>query len=123
MGVLEGTLSMRAINETWQRPNSCGLLRPNHWHSAPLFPKIPNIDELVKSHKLDGTVKGSRCKARESLGVRRTYKYVGMTKDEAQHSRWAFHEAVKYWVTFPVTFTECLQEPPNSKPVFLYEVS
>jgi hypothetical protein len=53
------------------------------------------IDELAKSHKLDGTVKSARCKARESLGMRRTYKYVGMTKDEAQRSRWTFYEAVK----------------------------
>ena len=52
-------------------------------------------DELVKSHKLDGTVKSARCKARESLGMRRTYKYVGMTKDEAQRSRWTFYEAIK----------------------------
>ena len=55
-----------------------------------------NFDELVKSHKLDGTVKSSRCKARESLGMRRTYKYVGMTKDEAQRSRWTFYEAVNF---------------------------
>jgi hypothetical protein len=53
-----------------------------------------NLDELVKSHYLDGTVKSARCKARESLGMRRTYKYVGMTKDEAQRSRWTFYEAV-----------------------------
>jgi hypothetical protein len=57
------------------------------------------IDELVKSHKLDGTVKSARCKARESLGMRRTYKYVGMTKDEAQRpdglNRETFFEAVK----------------------------
>jgi len=43
-----------------------------------------NLDALVKSHSLDGTVKSSRCKARKSLGMRRTYKYVGMTKNEAQ---------------------------------------
>jgi hypothetical protein len=54
------------------------------------------FDELVKSHQLNGTVKSSRCKARESLGMRRTYKYVGMTKDEAQRSRWTFYEAVKF---------------------------
>ena len=41
-------------------------------------------DDLVKSQKSDGTVKTSRCKARESLGMRRTYQYVAMTKDEAQ---------------------------------------
>ena len=52
------------------------------------------IDELVKIHKSDGTVKSARCKARESLGVRQTYKYVGMTKDKAQHNRWTFYDAV-----------------------------
>ena len=31
-----------------------------------------NQDELVKSQHLDGAVKSSRCKARESLGMRRT---------------------------------------------------
>jgi hypothetical protein len=34
-------------------------------------------------------------KTRKSLGMRRTKKYVGMTKDEVQHSRWAFYEVVK----------------------------
>ena len=52
------------------------------------------IDDLVKSQKSDGTVKSSRCKARESLGMRRTYQYVAMTKDEAQRRRWTFYEAV-----------------------------
>jgi hypothetical protein len=46
-----------------------------------------NIDDFVKSLKSDDKVKGFRCKARESLGLRRTWKYVGMTKDEAQRSR------------------------------------
>jgi hypothetical protein len=58
--------------------------------------EVFSFDELVKSHKLDGTVKSSRCKACESLGMRRTNKYVGMTKDEAQRSRWTFYEAVKF---------------------------
>jgi hypothetical protein len=58
-----------------------------------------NIDELVKSDNLDGTVKSARCKANESLGMRRTYKYVGMTKDEVQRSRWIFYEAVN--IEFP----------------------
>ncbi|MEE8299713.1 MAG: hypothetical protein V3R28_00235, partial [Desulfatiglandales bacterium] len=31
---------------------------------------------------------------RESLGMRRTYQYVAMTKDEAQRRRWTFYEAV-----------------------------
>jgi len=39
------------------------------------------FDKFIKTHKLNGTVKSARCKARESLGVRRTYRYVGMTKD------------------------------------------
>ncbi len=52
-------------------------------------------DELVKSHRLDDTVESSRCKAREFLGMRRTCEYVGMTKDEAQRSRWTFYEVVK----------------------------
>ena len=68
----------------------------------------PNIDGLVKSHKSGGTVKSSRCKARESLGMRRTYQYAAVTKDEAQrrpsallravsmsNGRWTFYEAVK----------------------------
>ena len=53
-----------------------------------------NLDGLVKSHKSDGTVKSSRCKARESLGMRRTYQYAAVTKDEAQRRRWTFYEAV-----------------------------
>ena len=65
------------------------------------------VDGLVKSHRSDGTVKSSRCKARESLGMRRTYQYAAVTKDEAQRSpsallravsmsngRWTFYEAV-----------------------------
>jgi hypothetical protein len=46
-----------------------------------------NLNDLVKSQKSDGTVIPpwrDRCKARESLGMRRTYQYVAMTKDEAQ---------------------------------------
>ena len=66
------------------------------------------LDGLVKSHKSDGTVKSSRCKARESLGMRRTYQYAAVTKNEAQrrpsallravsmsNGRWTFYEAVK----------------------------
>ena len=66
------------------------------WYGGYLSLEISFIDELVKTHKLDGTVKSFRCKARESLGMRRTYKYVGMTKDEAQRCRWTFYEAVNY---------------------------
>ena len=58
-----------------------------------LFKKV-NLDSLVRSHKSDGTVKSSRCKARESLGMRRTYQYAAVTKDEAQRRRWTFYEAV-----------------------------
>jgi hypothetical protein len=54
----------------------------------------PMIDELVKSQESDGTVKSSRCKARESLGMSRAYQHVAMTKDEAQRCRWTFYEAV-----------------------------
>ena len=53
-----------------------------------------NEDGLVKSRKSDGTVKSSGCKARESLGMRRTYQSAAMTKDEAQRRRWPFYEAV-----------------------------
>jgi len=53
------------------------------------------LDEAVKIWKSDGTVKGSRCKARKSDGMRRTYLYAAMTEDEAQHRRWTFYEAVK----------------------------
>jgi len=42
--------------------------------------------------------KNSRCKARKSLGVRRTVKYVGMIRDEAQRpdglNREIFYAAV-----------------------------
>jgi hypothetical protein len=34
--------------------------------------------------------------ASRSLGMRRALKYVGMSKDEAQHLRWTFYEAVKH---------------------------
>ena len=51
---------------------------------------------LVKSHKSDATVKSFRCKARKSLGMRRTYQYAAVTKDEAQRRRWTFYEAVKF---------------------------
>jgi hypothetical protein len=44
---------------------------------------------------MDGKVKSFRCKASKSLGMRRTYKYAAMTKDEAQRRRWTFYEAVK----------------------------
>ena len=39
---------------------------------------------LVKSQKSDGKAKSSRCKARESFGMRRTYQYAAVAKDEAQ---------------------------------------
>jgi len=56
---------------------------------------LPKIDEVVKSRKLDGTVKSFRCKARKSDGMRRTYLYAAMTEDAAQRRRWTFYEAVK----------------------------
>ena len=57
--------------------------------------RIVKGEGLVRSHKSDGTVKSSGCKAHESLGMRRTYQYAAVTKDEAQRSRWTFYEAVK----------------------------
>ncbi len=80
-------------------PLSFLFLQPNKLNE----PNKPSslIDELVKSHQSDDTVKSSRCKARESLRMRRTYWYAGlaersqaMTKDEAQRSRWTFYEVV-----------------------------
>jgi len=53
------------------------------------------VDGIAKSHKSDGPVKSFRCKARESLGMRRTYQYAAVTKDEAQRRRWTFYETVK----------------------------
>jgi hypothetical protein len=53
-----------------------------------------NFEGFIKSHKSDGTVKSSRRKARESLGMRHTYQYAAVTKDEAQRRRWTFYEAV-----------------------------
>ena len=38
------------------------------------FVTVLLIDDLEKSHKIDGTEKSSRCKARESFGIRRTNK-------------------------------------------------
>ena len=55
---------------------------------------LSNINDIVKSHEMDGTVKSTRCKARESLGMRRAYQHVAMTEDEAQRRRWTFYEAV-----------------------------
>jgi len=63
-----------------------------------------DFDRFEKSHELDSTVKSSRCKARESLGVRCAYQHVAMTKDEAQRrsldlasaGRWTFYEAVNF---------------------------
>ena len=52
------------------------------------------FDEVVKSQKSDGTVKSSRCKARKSKGMKRTYLYAAMTEDAAQRRRWTFYEAV-----------------------------
>ena len=79
------------------------------------------IDDLVKSYQKDGTEKSSRCKARESLGMRRTWKYVVMTKDEAQRSpsamlraaslssgRWTFYEAVN--VNIKYLNTQCFYD-------------
>ncbi|MFA4911341.1 MAG: hypothetical protein WC649_09915 [Desulfobacteria bacterium] len=59
------------------------------------FCEAIKIDEVVKSQKSDGTVKSSRCKARKSEGMRRTYLYAAMTEDAAERRRWTFYEAVK----------------------------
>jgi len=52
------------------------------------------IEALVKSTNSDGKVKSSLCKAHESRGMKRTYRYAAMMKDEVQHSRMTFYEAV-----------------------------
>jgi len=70
------------------------LYRISPWFTGSEVQRF-KVDELAKSLQSDGTVKSSRCKARESLGMRRTYKYAGMTKDEAQRSGWSFYEAVR----------------------------
>ncbi|OIP29031.1 MAG: hypothetical protein AUK23_11670 [Deltaproteobacteria bacterium CG2_30_43_15] len=57
---------------------------------------VNNFDEVVKSQKSDGTVKSSRCKARKSEGMRRTYLYAAMTEDAAERRRWTFYEAVNF---------------------------
>ena len=66
------------------------------------------FDEVVKSQKSDGTVKSSRCKARKSEGMRRTYLCAAMTEDAApvcvqgtgrEPRRWIFYEAVKEGVS------------------------
>ena len=71
----------------------------------------PKNDEVVKSQKSDGTVKSSRCKARKSEGMRRTYLYAAMTEDAApvcvqgtgrERRRWTFYEAVKNIFNFSV---------------------
>ena len=62
------------------------------------------FDNLVKSYAIDDTVKSSRCQARESLGMRRTEAYVGMTEDEAQRSRWTFYEVV-FFVSEEISLT------------------
>jgi hypothetical protein len=52
------------------------------------------IEQLVESNDLDGIVKNSRCKAHKSLGMKRTWQYAAMTKDEVQRRRWTFYDAV-----------------------------
>jgi hypothetical protein len=63
-----------------------------------LFPPNLKNDGFVKTSQGDGTVKSSRCKARESFGMRRTYGCAAVTKDEGQHRIWTFYEAVKQYV-------------------------
>jgi len=60
--------------------------------------KFYKNEGFVKSPNSDGKVKSSLCKARESSGMKRTYGYVVMTKDEAQSAaadRMTFYKAVK----------------------------
>ena len=72
---------------------------------------VLKIDVPVKRHETDDTVKSSRCtEKRANLWEwRRTYKYVEMTKDKAQHSpstllravslsngKWTFYEVVNF---------------------------
>jgi hypothetical protein len=49
-------------------------------------------------------------KTREFLGMSRTLRYVGMTKNEAQHSRWTFYEVIK--VT-QALFRSTFETPPD----------
>ena len=90
------------------RKNYEASLRNVFMKTKPDFCLWSKLDGLVKSHKSDGTVKNSRCKACESLGMKRTYQYAAVTKDEAQrrpsallravsmsNGRWTFYEAVK----------------------------
>jgi len=53
------------------------------------------LDDLVKSHRNDGFVKSSRCKARKNLGVQRTYKVRCDDEIEAQRRRWIFYETIR----------------------------
>ena len=87
------------------------------------------VDCLIRNHKPEGREKTSRFKARESFGMRRTYHYAAMTKNEVQrrpsallravspstllrtvslsnglsNGRWTFYEAVK--ARFPENMT------------------
>jgi hypothetical protein len=58
---------------------------------------ISNLDDLVKNQNLDGKEKSSRCKARKSSRVRRTWQYAATTKDAAQRRRWTFYEAINLY--------------------------
>jgi hypothetical protein len=66
---------------------------------------------LIDSEKVvkpDGTVKSAKIKARESFGMRRTYEYAAMTKDEAKRrparhlagGDWTLYEAVNVESTY-----------------------
>jgi len=50
-------------------------------------------DDFEDGRQKIGTEKGFKCKADDSFGMRRTIRYVGMTKDEVQRSRCVFFEA------------------------------
>jgi len=55
-----------------------------------------NFDEVVKSPFPDDFGKNSACKAREYCGMRRSYSYAVVTKDESQRSRRTFYEIVNF---------------------------
>jgi hypothetical protein len=55
---------------------------------------VLNLDGFVKSQNWEGKVKSSICKARKTLGVRRTYKVSRNDEGEAQRRRWTFCEAI-----------------------------
>jgi hypothetical protein len=70
-------------------------------HPAYLVPMTANAfwavgnGKVVKSRRSDGAVKSAKTKARESRGVRRTFRTPQRQRDEAQHRYWPFSGAIK----------------------------